>query len=107
MQYCIVVACDEFMGAHKDLYLPVFGVFNYVHCTLSLGGGIRLVPQAILVTGNMHHRGMEFGGAHVWKTSHPQTMGFFCTQKLELGESLAPCSHIRCVKTSLSSKHYA
>ena len=25
---------------------------------------------------------MEFGGAHVWKTSHPQAMEFFRTQNL-------------------------
>ena len=30
----------------------------------------------------MHYRGMEFGGAHVWKMSHPQAMEFFHTQNL-------------------------
>ena len=74
MQNHIVVACDKFMGAHK--HLPVFGIFNYVHCTLSCGGmGIRLVPQAKLVIGKIHHRCMGFGGAHFWKTIHPQAMG--------------------------------
>ena len=33
----------------------------------------------------MHYRGMEFGGAHVWKTSHPQAMEFFGTQYLVPG----------------------
>ena len=81
MQNCIVVACDKFMGAYK--HLPVFGIFNYAHCTLFWWGeGIRLVPQAKLVTGKIHHRGMGFGGAHVWKTSHPQAMEFFHTPKL-------------------------
>ena len=28
---------------------------------------------------------MEFGGAHVWKTSHPQAMEFFRTQNLLTG----------------------
>ena len=80
----IVVACDKFMGAHK--HLPVFGIFNYVHCTLSCGGGQKTcttVPQAKMVIGNIHHRGMGFGGAHVWKMSHPQAMEFFHTQNLQ------------------------
>ena len=31
LQNHIVVACDEFLGAHK--HLPVFGIFNYIHQT--------------------------------------------------------------------------
>ena len=31
----------------------------------------------------MHYRGMEFGSANVWKTSHPQAMEFFHTQTLD------------------------
>ena len=71
------------------------------------GGGMTLVPPVKLVIGNMHHRGMEFGGAHVWKMSHPQAMEFFHTQKLgPPGEIPSAPSHIRCSKTSLSSKCY-
>ena len=33
----------------------------------------------------MCYRGMEFGGAHVWKMSHPQAMQFFHTQNLGPG----------------------
>ena len=83
VQNHIVVACDKFMGAHK--HLPVFGVFNYIHCSLSCGGDQKTcttVTQAKLVIGNIHHRGMGFGGAHVWKMTHPQAMEFFRTQKL-------------------------
>ena len=83
VQNHIVVACDKFMEAHK--HLPVFGIFNYIHCSLSCGGDQKTcttVTQAKLVIGNIHHRGMGFGGAHVWKTSHPQAMEFFRTQKL-------------------------
>ena len=47
-----------------------------------MGGGITLVQPVKLVIGKMHYRGMEFGGAHVWKTSHPQAMEFFHTQNL-------------------------
>ena len=107
VQNRIVVAYDEFMGAHK--YLPVFDIFNYIHCSLSCGGDQKTsttVPQAKMVIGNIHHRGMGFGGAHVWKMSHPQAMEFFCTQKL------GPMGGVGCplptlyVKTSLSSKPY-
>ena len=44
------------------------------------GGAITLVQPVKLVIGKMHYRGMEFGGAHVWKTGHPQAMEFFHTQ---------------------------
>ena len=98
VQNCIVVAYDEFMGAHK--YLPVFDIFNYIHCSLSCGGGQKTsttVPQAKMVTGDIHHRGMGFCGTHVWKTSHPQAMEFFCTQKLgPMGGCRVPPSHIIC-----------
>ena len=109
VQNCILVACDKFMGAHK--HLPVFGIFNYIHCTLSCGGGQKTcttVPQAKMVTGDIHHRGMGFGGAHVWKMSHPQAMEFCRTQKLgPMGGLGHSHSHIISVKTSLSSKPYA
>ena len=79
------VTCDKFMGAHK--HLPVFGIFNYVHCTLSWGGHKSCTKvqyhRPKLVIGNIHDRGMGFGGAHVWKTSHPQAMEFFRTQNLD------------------------
>ena len=68
LQNYIVVACVKFLGAHK--HLPVFGVFNYIHHTLSWGVGITLLPPVKLVIGNMHYRGMKFCGAHVWKMSH-------------------------------------
>ena len=87
-----------------NTYLPL-AIFNYIHCTLSCGGGQKTcttVPQAKLVIGDIHHRGMGFGGAHVWKMSHPQAMEFFHTQKL--GPMGVPPSHIISVKTSLSSK---
>ena len=80
----IVVACDEFMGAHN--HLPVFGIFNYVHWSLSCGGGKSCTMvqhhRPKLVLSDIHDRGMGFGGAHVWKMSYPQAMEFFRTQKL-------------------------
>ena len=64
-------------------HLPVFGIFNDIHCTYLHGvRGITLVQPVKLVIGKMRYRGMEFGGAHVWKTSHPQAMEFFLTQNL-------------------------
>ena len=70
---CIVIACEEFVGAHK--HLP--GIFNDIHCTLSRGGETLVTPVKLVIS-NMHYRGMEFGGAHVWKMGHPQAMDFFC-----------------------------
>ena len=46
------------------------------------GGGITLVQPVKLVIDKMCYRGMEFGGAHVWKMCHPQAMEFFHTQNL-------------------------
>ena len=40
-------------------------------------GGMTLLLPVKPVIGKMHYRGMEFGGAHVWKMSHPQAMEFF------------------------------
>ena len=59
--------------------------FLITSIALYLGGGIILVLPVKLVIGNMHYRGMEFGGAHVWKMSHPQAMEFLRTQNLGPG----------------------
>ena len=48
------------------------------------GGCITLVLPVKPVIGNMRDRGMEFGGAHVWKMSYPQAMEFYCAENLEL-----------------------
>ena len=53
--------------------------FLITSIALYLGGGNTLVSPVKPVIGNMHYRGMEFGGAHLWKTSHPQSMEFFLT----------------------------
>ena len=105
---CVIVACGEFMGAHK--HLSVFGIFNYVHCTWSCGGGQKTcttVPQAKMFIGDIHHRGMGFAGAHVWKMSHPQAMEFFVLKNLDPRGMGCYSPNIISVKTSLLSKPYA
>ena len=115
VQTRIVVDCDEFMRAHK--HLPLFGIFNYVHCSLSCGGGQKpctTVPQAKMVIGDIHHRGKRFGGAHVWKMNHPQAMEFFHTKKLGsmggaqtsyiISVKLLYCPSLMCKKVCASSK---
>ena len=52
------------------------------------GGSITLLTLVLpvkLAIGNMHYRGIKFGGAHVWKTSPLQAMEFFRTQNFGPG----------------------
>ena len=84
-QIHIVVACDKFMGAHK--YLPVFGIFNYVHCSLSQEGGKSCTMvqyhRPKLVLSNIHDRGMGFGGAHVRKQATHKQWNFCILKNLD------------------------
>ena len=75
---------------HTNTYQSLAFLIMYI--ALYLQGGITLVPPVKLVIGNMHYRGMEFGGAHVWKMSHPQAMEFFHT------EDLGPCTLELCTQ---------